>query len=440
MPSLLDMVTGYNPVTSLLMANRGQQQAAPQQQQRGPDPQLRLPPPPLLGPQSQQAGGVGGALGRALSGADDPRLSAEQNAEARRNAFINAGLATLANGGGGARGFQRVAGAMLASRQIGLQERAQMLQESMAARQQGYEMQQEEAVRQFRGQVMDNFNIEDPTERARAMSLMLENNDFEGANTLLEFEKAFPKQEVAKAGDNVIGVFNPRTGEITKIEGLPEPPKDTQIVTEGRYIRLMDKQTGEVISKIDTWGDGLSPEQQARMANENADRIFTRASTLRDDWRADAGAFAAAIQDGVAALQGPADAANDQALITAFNKLLDADSVVREGEYNRALEIGGTLARLQGLKNKWFGKGELPEEVRQTVRQEMQRLLQVRRDNLREINNFYGSTAQAFGVDPNWVMREVPEIPGVGTPAPNRPLAAQDASAIDNDFSGLIGG
>lgn len=46
-------------------------------------------------PQRRPGGGIGGALNRLITGADSPGLSDEQNRSARRDAFTQAGLATL---------------------------------------------------------------------------------------------------------------------------------------------------------------------------------------------------------------------------------------------------------------------------------------------------------------------------------------------------------
>lgn len=48
-------------------------------------------------PQNATGGGVGGAMGSIFGGMDDPRLTPEQNAEARRQAMLQAGLAILAS-------------------------------------------------------------------------------------------------------------------------------------------------------------------------------------------------------------------------------------------------------------------------------------------------------------------------------------------------------
>lgn len=428
MASLLDLMAGRNPLAQHLLGGGGggggggaaSRPPLPTANASiplgmgggggGPTPTLNLPTDPRLQPlpaRSGAPGGIGGALSQMVGGADDPRLSAEQNAEIRRNSLINAGLATLASGGGDAQGFQRVAAAMLQSRQFGLDERARALQEALAARQGVYEAESSRAVRDFRKQVMDSFDVSDPTQRARAMSLMLAQNDFEGANTLLEYEKAFPTHEIAKQGDNIVGVFNPRTGEIVQVDGLPDPPADTQFVTDGRYTGIIDMQTGDWVVRRDTWQDGLSPSEQANQARQTMNDAVARANVLRGDWRADTNTIREALQGAEAALAGSGpegEIANDQVLIIAFNKLLDANSAVLTSEVDRTIDFGGLRAKAK----MWVGQltdGRLPPEIKNSLRNEMERLLAIRRSNLAEVDNFYRNTAQMYQVNPDWVVR-----------------------------------
>lgn len=429
MASLLDLMVGRNPLAQTLLGGGGGGGTAPRPRLQppptadasiplgmggggggGPTPTLNLPTDPRLQPlpaRSSAPGGIGGVLSQMVGGNDDPRLSAEQNAEIRRNSLINAGLATLASGGGDAQGFQRLAQAMLQSRQFGLAERARVLQETLAAREGVHEAQTNAAMRDFRKQVMDNFDVSDPTERARAMSVMLSQNDFEGANTLLEYEKAFPTHEIAKQGDTVIGVFNPRTGEIAQVEGLPEPPADTQYVSDGRYAGIVDLQTGEWIARRDTWEDGLSPAEQAAIASRRMGDMVTNANTLRGDWRADTNSIREAIQGVEAALAGAGpdgEIANDQAVVIAFNKLLDANSAVLTSEAERTIDFGGLRAKVQTWMSQLVD-GRLPDTIKQSLVNESNRLLAIRRGHLAEVDDYYRNLAQSYGIEPEWVVR-----------------------------------
>jgi hypothetical protein len=69
-------------------------------------------------------GRLGGGLGRIFAGRDDPRLSQEENAAARSDALVQAGLAALAGGSQGNTSLNVLGQAGLAGQQFGAQARA----------------------------------------------------------------------------------------------------------------------------------------------------------------------------------------------------------------------------------------------------------------------------------------------------------------------------
>lgn len=88
-----------------------------------PPPQAAQPPPmPPQQPQGQQEGqgGLGSLLGSIFGGQDDPRLTPEQNAAAKHQALLQAGLAILASPD---RGISAIAQGGLYGQQAGEQAR-----------------------------------------------------------------------------------------------------------------------------------------------------------------------------------------------------------------------------------------------------------------------------------------------------------------------------
>lgn len=157
------------------------------------------------------------------------------------------------------------------------------------------------------------------------------------------------KEIVGPGGRPSFANFNPKTGQYLDPQTgavLPnarpyERPQDPAIA------QLRDVQTR--LAQMQIEGMGLTPNQRANEIN-----------TLRSQWTKatapimERRSAVAKIDSGLKQLESGNFRDSTQILITAFNKLLDEISVVREGEYERTSEgqalkdrIVGSIDRLQ---------------------------------------------------------------------------------------------
>lgn len=97
----------------------------------------------------------------------------------------------------------------------------------------------------------------------------------------------------------------------------------------------------------------------------------------------------------------------DQALITAYAKMLDPTSVVREQEFNTVAAGDSTVGQLYAKMSKEFGidgGGMLRPEVRQRVRNEMQNLVESYNSTYNQARDQYRQFAETSGVNPEMVV------------------------------------
>lgn len=108
----------------------------------------------------------------------------------------------------------------------------------------------------------------------------------------------------------------------------------------------------------------------------------------------------------------------DQAMITLFNKMLDPDSVVREGEYARTLEGQSLLAQAQGYVERLAqGSAGIADETRQAMVDTASVLFGSARDQYDSSVSFYKGVLGEYDADPSVFIRDVSEQPtGTGKP------------------------
>lgn len=117
--------------------------------------------------------------------------------------------------------------------------------------------------------------------------------------------------------------------------------------------------------------------------------------------------YRTAVRAYAAALKTSPNSAGDQTLITSYAKMLDPNSVVREGEFNtvasgdsRANQI---IAQIQ--KEGGFGEGGmLRPEYRQKMRREMQNMVSRYNDAYNLQRKDYSNFAQQNGYEPDQVL------------------------------------
>ena len=183
------------------------------------------------------------------------------------------------------------------------------------------------------------------------------------------------------------------------------------------------------------WQDSRKVANQVTVVNARsaADRPLTNAqriqeerrlrSELRDDLKdMDIPRLESAAKTirvfGDRAIKEGSGAATD-GIIVAFNKMIDAGSVVRESEFARTLQIGSLVDRLQGMVSRITVGQRLAPPVIKDLHDTAMALdaeLQKYRKNAEE---HYRNLATDIGVNPDHVMRapsmSSPSGPAVGT-------------------------
>ena len=144
---------------------------------------------------------------------------------------------------------------------------------------------------------------------------------------------------------------------------------------------------------------------------EDAKFKFDIASRLRNELRSSKATqeYQTVIRQYASALNTHANPTGDQALITAYAKMLDPGSVVREQEFNTVAAGDSTLGQLVARLQKEFGADEaglLRPEVRDRVRAEMLNLTKDYNASYRQMRQEQANLAMSYGIDPKLVVGE----------------------------------
>lgn len=403
MPSLLDVfVAQRNPqLAGILGVNTsygdGPNLPPVSRPAPGPGPQMNLTP--ATAPQAaplpeirRERGGFGKAFGNIFAGADDPRLSAEQNEAVRRQTLLLSGLATLASP---ETGLQAVAQGALSGQAFGAQ-----------ARERAYQLGLEADREDLRARILSENMLSTREGRVGAVQALLAAGFREDAAQLVDLIGTYESPTLKEVGDTVYA-FDPAEMSITDTGlKIPEPPKDTEFQQVGDDLALIDKQNGQWIAK---WHnpDRLSASELASLSA----RAFDQTMQLRKEFQDITGDAQEAIALANAALQAPdGEAVTGQSLVIALNKILDPNSVVREAEFARVAEIGGILTKLEALGTRVVD-GRLPPTVEAQVRSEIARLKQAMQSHLANRSQDYMGIAGSYNLNPNQVV--TPTVQGL---------------------------
>lgn len=115
------------------------------------------------------------------------------------------------------------------------------------------------------------------------------------------------------------------------------------------------------------------------------------------------------IRQYATALRTKASPSGDQALITAYAKMLDPGSVVREQEFNTVANADSAVGQVKSQLARqfgWDGGGMMRPEIREKVRNEMLNLTLRYRDAYNYERARYSKVAQDHGVNPGNVIGE----------------------------------
>jgi len=125
----------------------------------------------------------------------------------------------------------------------------------------------------------------------------------------------------------------------------------------------------------------------------------------------------------------------DQTLITAFNKMLDESSVVRESEYGRTASDLPFFNRIRGGYEKYVSGGAgLTDSDREVLYDMVQKFKGVADEGYNAQKQFYGDLAVRYGFKPENVLRLGGAVPRTPAEA-KKETAAPAASKIGTSYT-----
>ena len=245
--------------------------------------------------------------------------------------------------------------------------------------------------------------------QAASIDAMFKAGDIQGAFEAMkaarsgQVSQAKPFGAQTKTGpDGLEYAFNMMTGrfEPTGFQSAPEQPKRNIVLREtGRGIEAIDVASikpGTVLpAPVTEKKPDISPYQRIQIE-----------SGLRDDYRTDSNNYAEIKRQSAiikAALADPS-AAGTLSAATAYMKMLDPGSVVRESELGMAMQAQGMIDRLQS----YWTTIEMGKVLTPTQKADFARLsdqyLKAAEDAQRNLNARYSELATGAGIDPKRVV------------------------------------
>lgn len=357
-------------------------------------------------------GKVGQGFGLLFGGMNDPRLSPAENLMARKQAMLNAGLNVLSASGPSAQpiGFgQILAHGAMAGQQAGGAIRQQI----------GQQNRRSEIAQMLEGGAT-------PEALQKLLANALASGDSATANAIVGYmDKMKPSRKTLLAGEGNRFLIDQETGEVVKDFGanLPQQrfgaPQDGINPASGKPEQYVVDQNGTV-----KWL-GIAPynkpsqmlpitinQQNFQRGQQLATQFQSAKATQSAEQIADAWSNA----QEAAGMGGPL---SDQTLIIALNKMLDPQSIVREGEFDRVAKTGGFAGAAQAYANRVLSKGELPKDTRKQILDQINTLAVRHRKNFRGTIDQFGQRAQRAGVDPEVVVYDPFALRGM-TDGPKR--------------------
>lgn len=178
------------------------------------------------------------------------------------------------------------------------------------------------------------------------------------------------------------------------IAPVPNPTKQAQ---EDRAQRGEQRDEASFGIKVDEYNRGKDKTR------------FEQEAKLRDDFNQNpqVKGYRNSLPMLSTALRAPKNGQGDLTVIYAYAKLMDPESVVREGEMDMVNSSSPwAQAKAQQLQNQLDSSGRLPEATRRGLEQEMIRTTQARRKAYESQYGDYSKRAQQYGLDPFMVVGE----------------------------------
>lgn len=324
-----------------------------------------------------------GMLARLFAGPEQQGLSQQQNDEARKQALIQAGLATiLASSRGGHGPLQAMALGALSGQQGGAQARQGYAQQNQLGAEQKKKQEHQARI----AKLIEGGEVDTPMMR-RMFVESLKAGDIDGAKSLAE---------VLKVVENVQG-----QGSQAKKPNLQD------FTDESGLVWLRDPETGAMKPQVGPDGKQMKARQPSTSFGLDDQRLYSRENGLRDDYRNETKDLVGAYNfiDGALKRAKEAEAGNGPAqvgLLYSFVKAMDPASAVREGEISLVQAATPLMEQARALITKYTSNKSVivpPGMVRQMAAymKEMQREKEI---HWQEIYNDYLHAAERAKVSP----------------------------------------
>jgi hypothetical protein len=247
-----------------------------------------------------------------------------------------------------------------------------------------------------------------------------------------ERELATGQREVAQAFQTG---FDPKTGEMTPEAMGVLAARDPDLAAKFAIEAASARRTA---AKEDVWTPIPTPqgENGQWFQNQHGDTKKVGGGspgegtwkpsdlgTLRDDYTQAAATYIQAapsfqsMKEAAATATAPegtteGKGAADYNMIVAFAKLLDPNSVVREGEVKSAAMTEGDLGALQGWLNTWRKEGMLTDDIRRGIMTQANSRMKAYYDQAKTSRDWISGIATRHGQDPNDIVPPLPEFSG----------------------------
>lgn len=173
---------------------------------------------------------------------------------------------------------------------------------------------------------------------------------------------------------------------------------------------------------------------------------YTKAATLYDaaapTWQSMKDAASRSLDPSI---DTKGKGASDYNIIVGLAKLLDPNSVVREGEVQSASNLGGMIDTINGYLKTVASQGSLSDDVRRSLLTEGYSRIKAYHDQVKAKHDWLSGVATRHGIDPNDVVAPLGDVTPYGetppadpnAPAPPRAPATKDGQI---DTTNLVPG
>lgn len=217
---------------------------------------------------------------------------------------------------------------------------------------------------------------------------------------------------------------------LAEIWDVGEGALSQKITGEEQADRTAELDLGSKEAKLRTDEAAATKAERELLGGEDEGPDPTFIRNLSSDFMRDSGDYQMRLEAHAAIDRATKDPspAGDVSLIFSFMKMIDPDSVVREGEFATAEQAGEVPARIMNLYNRLVGGERLNDTQRKDFRRQARGFLDTAEQKHGLLIDRYKRIAKEFKFNPNLVITNFKEIleRGGNAPSPERGQALLD--------------